>query len=394
MILTALDAVSPGMVLGAGLRNKEGHVLLGPGVALTADYLARLHDLGYCAIWIDDEDTRDIPHEEALSESTRTVATAVIKDTFAMTAKETQNLRSASAAEIRGALESRRFHQAFHDTGLVERLTGQVETVVEEVLNRDVLVALGSVMTHSSYIYHHCLDVMVTATMIGRLLGHSRETLQKLAIGCVLHDVGSIFVDSVILDKPASLTEDEFCRVQNHTVLGYLFVRDTLRLGVLCAHVAYQHHERQDGGGYPRGLRGTNRIVQGSDVHFPGRITPLAEIAAVADFHDACSDARPYRERMAPDTVWETLRAAGGQHLNQEIVDGFLSVLPPYPPGTRVVVTSGTWKDHVGVVARVKPDAMRRPLIRLLWNASGERVPAIEIDLGKEDTEIRGTVSR
>jgi HD-GYP domain-containing protein (c-di-GMP phosphodiesterase class II) len=361
-------------------------------VSLTDPYIARLLELGYCAVWIDDEDTRDIPYQDSLSEQTRLATTNAIRDTFALTARETEKLRSVSVDEVRSSLENRRFQQAFQDTGLIERLTGRVDLVVGEVLDRAVLTGLGSLRTHNSYAYQHCLDVTITATMIGRLLGYDREMLKKLAIGCMLHDIGVIFVDSDIFDKPGPLTPEEFTRVRDHTVLGYLFVRDTLRLGVMPSHIAYQHHERQDGGGYPRGLTGTNRIVQGAEMHLPGRITPMGEIAAIADFHDACSSDRPYRRRMAPDEVWNAIRQAAGSHLNREIVDRFLSVLPPYPLGTQVAVTEGRWKDHGGVVARIDPHAMQQPVVRLLTNERGERISPVEVDLRKEEIKLRGVV--
>ncbi len=392
MILTSLDDVQPGMVLGVGLRNREGQTLLGPGQPLTAEYIGRLRGLGYCAVWIDDEDTRDIPYEDNLSDSTRLAAMTAVRDTFVLTSRETEKLRSASVQEVRGTLESRRFQQAFQDHAVVERITGQVDAVVSEVLNRAVLTGLSSMRTHSSYTYHHCLDVAVTATMIGRILGYDKETLKKLAVGCILHDIGTIFVDTELLDKDNALTPEEFARVKDHTVLGYLFLRDTFRLGVLTPHIAYQHHERQDGSGYPRGLVGTNRIVTGAEIHLPGRITPLAEIAAIADVHDACSSDRPFRKRFPPDRVWQMLRDSAGRHLNREIVEGFLSVLPPYPLGTQVQVLDGTYRDYIGVVAHVDQKAMDWPVVRLLHDPSGERIAPVELDLRKEEVRIRGIV--
>lgn len=393
MILMSLDDVRPGMTLGVGLRNKEGHTLLGPGVVLTAGYIGRLLEMGYCAVWIDDEDTRDIPYEDTLSEATRLATTSAIKDTFTLTACEAQKLHSLSVGEVREMMESRRFQEVFRDHPVIERLTGQVDLVVGEVLDRAVLTGLGSIRTHNSYTYHHCLDVAVTATMLGRLLGFDRETLRKLAIGCILHDIGNIFVDTEILDKSGGLSEQEFLRVKDHTVLGYLFIRDNLRLGVLPAHVAYQHHERQDGKGYPRGLTGTNRIVEGLEVHVPGRITPLGEIAAIADLHDACVSDRPYRRRMAPDQVWRLIREAAGRQLNREMVEVFLTAIPPYPLGTQVVVTQGRWRDYAGVVARVNREVMDHPVIRLLTDPSGERIAPLELDFRREETKIRGVVS-
>jgi HD-GYP domain-containing protein (c-di-GMP phosphodiesterase class II) len=393
MILMSLEDVRPGMTLGVGLRNKEGHTLLGPGVTLTAEYIGRLVEIGYCAVWMDDEDTRDIPYEDTLSEATRLATTSAIKDTFSLTSHEAQKLRSLSVDEVRGLIESRRFGQVFQDHPLIERLTSQVDVVVGEVLDRAVLTGLGSMRTHNTYTYHHCLDVAVTATMLGRMLGFDRNTLKKLAVGCVLHDIGNIFLDTEILDKPSGLSQEEFSRVKTHTVLGYLFIRDNLHLGVLPAHVAYQHHERQDGKGYPRGLIGTNRVVEGPEIHVPGRITPLCEIAAIADFYDACSSDRPYRRRIAPDRVRRMLRDAAGRTLNREMIEAFLTAIPPYPLGTQVVVMEGPWRNHGGVVARVNREAMDLPVIRLLTDPSGERIAPVELDLRREGVKIRGVVT-
>jgi HD-GYP domain-containing protein (c-di-GMP phosphodiesterase class II) len=388
----SLDEVTPGMSVGVGLRSKQGHMLLGPGVALTASYIQRLKDLGYCAVWIDDEDTRDIPYEDTLSETTRLASTSAIRDTFALTSVEVEKIRTRSLEEIRQTLDTRRVHQAFENAGMLERLTSHVDAVVGEVLDRTVLTGLSSLRTHNSYAYQHSLDVAVTATMIGRLLDYDRATLKKLAIGCMLHDIGILFVDSVIVDKPGPISADEYGRVKDHCVLGYLFVRDTLRLGVLPSHVAYQHHERQDGAGYPRGLTGTNRLVQGPEMHVPGRITPLGEIAAIADYHDALSSDRPWRQRLPADEVWRLIREAAGAQLNREIVERFLSVLPPYPLGTLVTVTEGSWVGCTGVVARVDPSAMDQPIVRLLHRANGERMSPVEIDLRRTHARLRGVL--
>src|SRR5262249_5904777 len=260
------------------------------------------------------------------------------------------------------ALESRRFQSVLEAAGVAEQIEGQVDAVVAEVLDGAVMTGLTSMRTHDSYTYQHCLDVAVTAAMIGPQLGYDPETLRKLTAGCILHDIGQIFVDPSILHKLSRLTPAEFARVKDHAVLGYLFARDNLRLGLLAAHIAYQHHERQDGGGYPRGLLGTNRLVRGAEIHLPGRISPLGEIAAIADFPDACSSDRPDPPRLPPDRVWRMVREAAGAHLNREIAEVFLTALPPFPLGTSVEVTAGAYAGHRGVVARLNADAQHRPV--------------------------------
>jgi HD-GYP domain-containing protein (c-di-GMP phosphodiesterase class II) len=394
MILMSLDEVRSGMLLGVGLHNKEGRTLLGAGVTLTDGYIERLRSLGCTAVWIDDEDTRDIPYDHVLSEETRLAATVEIRNTFGFAAREAPAMRSASVREIREAIESRRFQRVFDDGGGVERLLGQVDVVVGEALNRSVLTGLGSIRSHDSYTFHHCLDVAATAAVIGRLLGYSGETLKKLAVGCMLHDIGKIFIDDAVLGKVSGLTAEESQRLREHTVLGYLLIRDSLRLGVLAAHVAYQHHERQDGMGYPRGLTGTNRVLRGLEIHVPGQITPLAEIAALADFHDSRSVDRPYRRASAPDQVWRMIREGAGTRFNREIAELFLSILPPYPTGTRIAVTSGRWQGYTGVIARVDPHIMTRPVIRILADDSGQRIEPFEIDLRRDESEVAGIACR
>jgi hypothetical protein len=93
---------------------------------------------------------------------------------------------------------------------------------------------------------------------------------------------------------------------------------------------------------------------------------------------------------MPADVVWQTMRDAAGWHLNREMVEVFLRVLPPYPLGTMVEVTSGRWANHRAVVAKIQADAMSRPAIRVLEDASGQRIAPVDIDLQTDDSAIRG----
>jgi HD-GYP domain-containing protein (c-di-GMP phosphodiesterase class II) len=392
MILISVDDLRAGMTLGVGVHNREGHTLLGPGVSLTGSYIERLRELGCWAVWIDDEETRDIPYEHNLSESTRLGAAAEINRTFTLAAQQGPGPGIASAEEIRAALQGSRLQRTFESHPAIDRLMVQVDRLVGEVLDRPLLTGLGSLRSWDTYTFHHCLDVAASATMLGRLVGYGKETLKKLAVGCMLHDVGKIFIADGLRRETAPLTPEESKRIEEHAVLGYLFVRDTLKLGILPAHVAYQHHERQDGTGYPRGLTGTNRVVRGLEIHVPGQIIPLAEIAAIADFHDSRSSDRPYRRAMAPDLVWGKIRQSAGSHFNREMVDLFLSVVPPYPLGSRVMVSNGRWRGYTGVVSRIDRQALAQPLIRILADGKGERVEPFEIDLKKQPVPIRGLV--
>jgi HD-GYP domain-containing protein (c-di-GMP phosphodiesterase class II) len=386
MILTPLDDVRPGMVLGVGFHNKEGQTLLGPGVDLTPAFVARLQALGCAAVWIDDPETRDIPYDHLLTENTRLAAAVEIRNAFAAAARETPPLRTASVREIREALETRRFQRAFENDEGVRRLLAQADVMVGELVERSALTGVSSVRTSDTYTFHHGLDVATVAVVLGRLLGHDRATLRKLAVGCMLHDIGKIFFDEAMLARP-NLSAEEARRLQDHTVFGYLLLRDSLRVGVLAAHVAYQHHEWQDGTGYPRGLGGPNRLTPGVESQ-PGLVNPLAEIAALADFQDARCAERPYRSALSPEQMSQVVRERAGTQFNRELADLFLSLFPPFPVGTRVALTEGRSAGHSGVVARLNGSALARPIVRVLADATGRRVAPFEIDLAREEAAI------
>jgi HD-GYP domain-containing protein (c-di-GMP phosphodiesterase class II) len=391
VIQVAVIDLKPGMRLGTGVRDAEGRLLLGPGVALNWEYIGRLRDRGFPAVWVEDENTTDILPEENLTEVTRVRAMGAIREAFAMTSEVGGALKTESAEEIRKTLRSERFKKILQEHPAVERLFAEVDKVVNEVLHRDVLTGLNSIRSRDAYTYHHCLDMTVTAIMIAQRLDFSRDRLQKLAVGCILHDIGKIFVDDEVLNKQGPLTPEEFKRMKDHTVLGYILLKENLRLGVLPPHIAFQHHERQDGTGYPRGLKGSNRIPPpGRMVYAPGKITLMGEIAAIADFHDACCSDRPYRRGFPPDRVWNMIRERAGTHFNKEIVDVFLSVLPVYPVGVQVIVTDGPHQGYRGVVTKVDPTALDLPVVRLLYDSRGRRIDPFEVDLRRDDaTGIR-----
>ncbi|MEK7732914.1 MAG: hypothetical protein AAB318_01755, partial [Planctomycetota bacterium] len=144
-----------------------------------------------------------------------------------------------------------------------------------------------------------------------------------------------------------------------------------------------------DGRGYPRGLKGTNKLDMGSLKFQEGdRLIMLAEIAAIADFYDACISDRPYRKGLSPDLVYELIKTGSGVQFNKELVDCFISVVPKYPVGYEMRVKSGEYKDYTGIVASVNPQRLSSPKILLLNDAQKKKIKPIEIDLGSYTRHI------
>jgi HD-GYP domain-containing protein (c-di-GMP phosphodiesterase class II) len=177
-----------------------------------------------------------------------------------------------------------------------------------------------------------------------------------------------------------------------HTVLGFQLVRQMPIGSPRPAHVALQHHEHQDGDGYPNHLTGTNRLFRTPRERFdPKRMTLLAELAAVADVCSALSSDRPQRAALTPSEVLAHLRSMAGEHLNTEAVEAFVSMVEVYPVGVHVRFGGGRYAGCYGVVLACRASAPNRPLVRLLFDAEGLPIPeGVEVDLRKlpEDAEL------
>ena len=357
MYRKALESLEPGEVIAKTVQDGRGTSLLIEGTALTARYIEALRDRGIVSVYVRDGLADDVAPTDMVSERVRATLTGHVSSVFD---------RVSLVAVDRGAGEGG-VSQAVADLGerplelgddgeqTVERLYDEVEDLITEILEGDTVAGLESLKTHNEYTFQHSVDVAVVGVLLGRHLAMPWNRLRELALGCLLHDIGKTYIDVAILDKPGKLSEEEFAAVREHPLMGFELVRRMPVRSLLPAHVAYQHHERQRGAGYPRGLIGSNRVA-GRAVHErigAGRMLLIAEIGAVADVYSALSSDRPYRPAIPSDQVRAMLGRMAGSHLNREIVDVLLRLVPSHPVGTWVEVTAGRHTGWRGVVTDV-----------------------------------------
>lgn len=351
-----LDDIQPGMVLARAVRNARGNVLIQPGVTLSERYIHVLRQLSFQSVLIHDPDTEDIEIADALSEHVRQ--------------KVTTGICRLHEAVVAGTASS-----DFDPEDLRQTLSD----IVDDVLAAPAAVAMATMRSHDTYEFDHAIDGTVVALLIGRQLHLDLGDLRRLAAGCLLRDIGMLTIPTEILRKPQALTPDEWIAIRSHPEAGYRILRGLRPNEVIGNHVAYQHHERPDGLGYPRGLRDDNTVRKsvGTDT-----ILPEAAIAAVADVYDALSTDRPYRPAHAPDRVIGELRGMAGTQLNREALGALLAILPVYPVGTEVLVRDGPSAGCRAIVVSVSLDRLDQPVIRLLFNPRGQRMEPREVDLG------------
>ncbi|WP_419871822.1 HD-GYP domain-containing protein [Candidatus Pristimantibacillus sp. PTI5] len=214
--------------------------------------------------------------------------------------------------------------------------------------NPDIFELFEAVKAKDDYVYEHNIGVGVISTLIGRWMNLDNSELSILSLAATLHDVGKVKLPLEILNKPGRLNEVEFQLVKKHTIFGYELLKGTTGLSLRIARVALQHHEREDGNGYPLGLKKEN-------------IDLFSSIVSVADIFHAMSSKRPYHEPMSFHEIVGQMSAGKFGALNPHIVSVFIENMMKRLVGKQVLLTDG----RAGEVVYINPHNIETPLIKL-----------------------------
>ena len=383
-----VELLTPGMQVGRSLYNQRGDVLLTSGTQLDEAFITSIRHRGYRFIYVMDGIADDVAPLGLISQRLRSATLRNLDAVFKAMLEATRPQREEAAEEGAHVL-TEVLPISNSMTGAVERqirrLEADSEHLLAEVFDAQIFEGVAALKSHDNYTFEHSVDVAFYGVMLGRKLALSSEYLKDLALGCLVHDIGKMYVDDQVLTKPGKLTPAEFKQVMRHTMLGFQLVRQMPIGSPRPAHVALQHHEHQSGRGYPNGLTGTNRLFRTPRERFdPSRIILLAELAAVADVCSALSSDRPQRAALPAADVLKQLRALSGEHLNREAVEAFGSMVEVFPVGVHVRFGGGKYRGSYGVVVSCTAGAPSRPIVRLLFDANGLPLPAgMEVDLRK-----------
>lgn len=384
MLKLRTDILQPGMVLAKTITDDKGRTLLRQGVTLTEEYIAVLKQRGASLVFVAADAVKDIQVDSAIPDVVRQQAQQTVARSFDFV--QQLAAEADSPAELVADADTAEEMQA--NPGL-SQLQQTTDSILRELLAADSVAGLSQIRQRSHTQFGHAVNVAVVGLLIGIKLHLSLEDLLRLGEGCLLHDIGKIFFTSDLFTLNGHMASRQ--KLRAHSRLGYELLRSRNPDNVLVNHVALEHHERQDGLGYPRGLRSTNRIER---TRFSrDNILLIAEIAAVADVYDMLSNGTAQQIPLTPNQVAATMRQLAGTFLNQEIVNVFLSMLPIYPTGMNVVVRTGRYANYRGVVLDSNSKQPERPTIRLLFNPQGGRITPIDLNLtGNTNLMIEATL--
>ena len=349
-----VDFLLPGMVTGTAIYNDDGHVLLASGVTLTVSYIRRLHEMGFPSVVIDDEITEGIIVADVIKESTRVQALKQIKETFLLFKEKTS-----------------------HEKMNVVKLNDLVEDIIEQITNNnDIICNLSEIRSVDNYLYAHSVNVCVLSIMTGLSLGYNHYKLNELAIGALLHDIGKARIPYEILNKPGELTKEEFELIKKHPAYSLEILKDNCSVSSIARMVAYRHHEKFNGEGYPEGIEGSKFFEE-------------AQIVGMVDIYDAIVSDRCYRKGMPPNEAYEYISGSGDFYFSYYLVKHFLAQVAAYPVGSFVRLSTG----EIALVVETHKYCSLTPKVRILFHPDFSPVAEPkEIDLyqstGKSITKV------
>jgi HD-GYP domain-containing protein (c-di-GMP phosphodiesterase class II) len=178
------------------------------------------------------------------------------------------------------------------------------------------------------------------------------ESMSDIAVGTLIMDVGFTKIPDKILQKTSRLTHEEWEVVKTHVRHGMDMLAGTPGMSAGIMMVVATHHERLDGSGYPRGVRGD-------------AIPLLGQMAGIVDFYTAITMPRPFMKALSPSAALQLLYKQRGTYFRENLVNGFIQTLSTYPTGSLVELNTG----EVGIVSAQNPGWLLRPKIILLLDA-------------------------
>jgi len=321
-----------------------------PGEYPLPAFLARLSETPVRSIEPDAsaEHGDDLEEEEVLEQAKRTYAQSVklAKDVLG----DVRLGRAVNARKVKRAVQ-----------GIVDQVLADEPSIITMTTLRD----------YDEYTFTHCVNVCIFSVVIGQRLGLERFDLYELGLGALLHDVGKMRIPHEVVAKPGGLTDDEWALIREHPTLGLLQLFQTgayIDIPYRQMLMAYEHHMKVDGTGYPENRR-------------ERQPTLFSRIVMVADGFDAATSVRSYQHRpWGADQVLREMKENPKRGYDPLLVKALISATGVFPIGTLVILDS----YELAVVSRTNPDPalLHLPIVKVISDEMGVPIAdPVELDL-------------
>lgn len=258
--------------------------------------------------------------------------------------------RSKSIKVISNVLAELKAGRSIKVQTVRQSIAGLMESILR---NPDAFFWLTRLKNKDDYAYAHCVDACGLAMAFGRHLGFSKPELENLAVGTLLFDIGKLQLPEELLKKPGRLTTDEYKLIRRHVEFGTKMVSEMKGVNKEIIQTVFNHHERHNGSGYPRGIPGNKIPVNG-------------RIAALVDCYDAITSERAYSRAISAYDAVQMIYEWRDKDFQADMVEQFIQCIGLYPTGTLVELST----DEVGLVLSQNRVRRLRPKVMLVLDGN------------------------
>jgi len=229
----------------------------------------------------------------------------------------------------------------------------KTETIVESLFahaeeNYSLVSCLINIKDKDNYLYTHSVNVSVYALIMAKWLHMNNDQIKDVVKAGLLHDFGKSKIPPAILNKTEPLTPLEFEIIRQHPAIGYNMIKDLAWLNSDVKEAVLAHHEREDGNGYPYGLKAKD-------------IRKFAKIVAIADVYDAMTSSTNYRHRSTPFDTFKEFERIGIGNFDIKIMQTFLANLAQHYVGSKVKLNTG----ETGEIVFISPQSISNPIVKV-----------------------------
>lgn len=245
----------------------------------------------------------------------------------------------------------------------VEQIQHAVGGLRESIIrNPDALMFLTQLKNTKSSAYDRAINVAVYLLAFGRYLGLTRDELSELGLGGLLLDVGKLKLPRELLEKETTYTPAEHSLFKRHVTFGESMVQGVPGVTPKVSGMISQHHEREDGSGYPKGLPGA-------------KLSTFGKMAAIVDCFEELVIERHHANPLPPHEALQLLQAWGGRFFHQALVEHFIQCTGVYPVGSLVELTTGA----VGIVVSQNRKNRLQPKVLLVRDSRKSPYPSPKV---------------
>lgn len=286
--------------------------------------------------------------------------TTRIEDEFSV-AKDLHTKAKASVSHLFGQL---RHGEPKHSEEVKSVVTEMLDSVMR---NPDAMLLLSNLKAHDEMAESHSINVCILSLTFGRFLGLGKEHLRELGVAAMLHDIGETRIPLEILNKSAPLKPSERAIKEKHPEYGAEILRKMKGIPDSAVDVAYMHHERIDGSGYPRRLKGD-------------QISYFAKLVAITNVYDTLTSPRRGEKRMSSTDALKYMYGYREMFFDGPLLERFIECLGIYPVGSVVELVTG----EVGVVVSIPQDHRLLPRVMLVRDRDKQALyPPVFVNLAQ-----------